>query len=110
MRFSKLQRIILLLARKRPVNPARSSYCQAADVTPADVKAAYYGFPLRPKGTKIFFDKAEVGHDRYNNASVAISHAFDHLARKGLAERLSGGQGLRLTEKGWEVVERIRNG
>lgn len=109
MRLSKLQRIILLLAIR---NSCRDiTHCIQwfkVDVTPAAVKAAYYNFPLSPKGRKIFFDKNEVGHSRYNNASVAIAHAFGHLARKGLAEWLKG-WGLRLTEKGQEVAEQIRN-
>ncbi|MFC1513101.1 hypothetical protein ACFL5J_01490 [Thermodesulfobacteriota bacterium] len=76
-------------------------------VTPVDVKVAYYGFPLRPKGTKIFFDKKEVGFTRYNNASVAIARVFDLLARKGLAERIHN-YGVILTVKGIELARQIK--
>lgn len=99
MGLSRLQKTILLLAPEKPGK---------VDVSPTAVKVAYYGFPLRPKGTKIFFDKTEVGHDRYNNASVAIANAFNHLVRKRLAERVNG-YGIKLTQKGWEVAKQIRN-
>lgn len=106
MKLSKLQRTILLLARET----GQTSFSRPADVTHAEVKAAYYGFPLRPRGTKIFFDKSEIGHDRYNNASVAVSNACKRLVSRDLAESVPGGGGLWLTEKGWETVARLRNG
>jgi hypothetical protein len=93
MRISRLQRSILELAFRD----------SGRYFTPASVKATYYGFPVRPKGSKIFFDKGEIGRERYNKASVAISHAFDHLARKGYIERIYG-RGIRLTDRGREVA------
>lgn len=109
MRLSRLQRVILALALKNPRKGRVSPFpMDRVDVTPAAVKVAYYGFPLSPKGRKIFFNKSEVGRDRYNNAAVAIARAFDHLARKGLVERVTG-WGLQLTEKGREVAVQLRN-
>jgi len=120
MKLSRLQKTILLLAlekanRRRkgliPPLPPMWSYItdkiNKTDVTPVDVKVAYYGFPLRPKGRKIFFSKADMGSKRYNTASVDINRAFEHLARKGLAERIYG-YGIGLTEKGREVAKQIR--
>ena len=97
--LSRLQKTILLLAQR---NPGHGK----VDVCPADVKVGYYGFPLRPKGSKILFNRNEIGRSRYNTASVNIARAFEHLVRKGLAERSY--YGINLTGIGRKAAARIK--
>jgi len=82
--LSKLQKIILSLASEKDI------------VTPADVKSAYYGFPLRRKG-RFSFSVNEIGFNRYRTAGVCISRAFATLTRKGLVKRYY--EGVSLTDK-----------
>lgn len=82
--LSRLQKVILSLASEKDI------------VSPADVKAAYYGFPLRRKG-RFSFCVVEIGFNRYRAAAVCISRAFVTLARKGLVKRLY--EGVSLTDK-----------
>jgi len=111
MRLSKLQKCILLLALKKD-KPFYTSgqiffdgWNSPPDVTPAQIKMEYYGFPINRQGTKLLFKRSEVGKARYLNASVAISNAFAHLERKGLAEKRF--RGITLTERGWSVAKNL---
>ena len=116
MKLSRLQKTILFLAlekdnkRKKGLIPKMrpTSYGYmlpdplfSTDVTPAEVKIAYYGFPLRKKG-KLSFCVAEIGFIRYRNAGVAISRSFAALVRRGLVTR--NYHGISLTELGRKVI------
>jgi len=116
MKLSRLQKTILSLAlekdnkRKKGLIPKlrQTKYDYylpdplfSTDVTPADVKVAYYGFPLRKKG-KLSFCVAEIGFIRYRNAGVAISRSFAALARRGLVTR--NYYGISLTDFGRMVI------
>lgn len=85
--LSKLQKMILFLALSK----------NGEILTPAEVKVAYYGFPIRRKG-KLWFRVSEIGFKRYRMAGVCVSRAFAALERKELVERSC--EGLKLSEAG----------
>ena len=74
------------------------------DVSPADVKMIYYGFPVQRQG-KIQFNAKAFGLARYRAAGAAIAKSFTRLCVQGLAERRSGG--LLLTEHGLDLANRF---
>lgn len=89
--LSKLQKTILLLALSK----------NGEILTPAEVKATYYGFPVRRKG-KLWFSVPEIGFRRYRVAGVCVSRAFATLERKELVVRSN--TGLKLNEAGLAVA------
>lgn len=89
--LSKLQKTILFLALSK----------NGEILTPAEVKAAYYGFPIRRKG-KLWFMVSEIGLKRYRMAGACISRAFATLERKRLVVRHY--TGLKLSEAGLTVA------
>ena len=91
LHLSKLQKTILILALSK----------NGDILTPAEVKAAYYGFPVRRKG-KLWFSVPEIGFKRYRVAGVCVSRAFAVLGRKELVVRSY--RGLKLSEAGLEVA------
>jgi len=93
--LSKLQKMILVLA----------SCKNGAILTPAAVKAEYYGFPVRRKG-KHWFRVLEIGLKRYRVAGVSVSRAFATLERKNLVVKHY--EGLTLTVSGWAVAGQVR--
>jgi len=89
--LSKLQKTILILALSK----------NGDILTPAEVKAAYYGFPVRRKG-KLWFRVPEIGFKRYRVAGVCVSRAFAALERKELVARSY--TGIKLSEAGLAVA------
>ena len=115
MKLSQLQKTILKLAlakadrREKGLIPKQRPTIYgfmpdplfSIDVTPANVKVAYYGFHLRKKGN-FSFCVPEIGFTRYRSAGVAISRSFAALARKGLVTRHY--DGICLTDFGRKVI------
>lgn len=92
IRLSKLQRTIIALAHDQE------------RITPADVKAAYYGFPFRRKG-QFAFSVPEIGFSKYRAAGVSVSRALATLRKKGLVERVW--HGVRLTGEGQKLLRKF---
>ena len=104
-KLSKLQKTILLMCLRPEYGSNRGRVVR--DCTAADVKRAYYRFPVSKKG-RFFFSVKDIGLPRYRAAGVAISRSFDALARRGLAHRYHGWTGVRLTDKGREIALSIQ--
>lgn len=77
--LSKLQKTILILALSK----------NGEILTPAEVKAAYYGFPVRRKG-KLWFSVPEIGFKRYRVVGVCVSRALPYWNAKSLQRGLTG--------------------
>ncbi len=104
LRLSKLQKQILRLAYKNAmlnkVGP---------DLSNRDVLRDIYKFPVRENvvystSQPLLFDRKQIGHRRYNSASVATSKTLERLERRGLVDR-EYNEGVFLTEKGIEVAK-----
>lgn len=96
MRYlSKLQKTILALALDK----------NGAILVTADVKAKYYGFPLRQRG-KLWFHVPEIGLRKYRVAGACVSRAVATLERKKLVLRFYNG--LTLTDTGKAVAGQIK--
>jgi hypothetical protein len=102
-KLSKLQKTILLIGLEN-----NDRLTGKVDVSNAEVKLAYYGFPGIRKRWGISFSKAAIGPSRYNTASSNIARSFDNLVKRGLAER-EYGYGIRLTSLGREVAKKLKH-
>jgi len=83
--LSQLQKCILSLASEK-----------GGQVLARDVLIRVYSFrPLRNPGAlrqgKLIFNKAEIGYERYNSATVSVCKAFNRLISRGFAWKIHGG-------------------
>jgi len=103
-KLSKLQRKILRLALKG--GPDRQ-----VDLFTHEALEGCFGFPPRELNKR--FISTEVG-PHYKSAYASVSRAFSRLAERGLVEQwcsqLRGWTGIRLTEKGRRIAEKLSPG
>lgn len=81
-------------------------------VSARDILVTHYGFtPIRPIKSAwrnaLVFRKADIGLRRYNSVSVTVCHSFNGLIRRGLAERVKLGYGIKLTREGVKLAKTI---
>lgn len=77
-----------------------------------DIMVTHYGFPpLYPlkyaRRNAIVFRKADIGVRRYNSVSVTVCESFKRLIRRGLAEPVKRGYGIKLTREGVKLAKMI---
>jgi hypothetical protein len=83
--LSQLQRRILDMAN-----------AQGGEVLARDILIDYYGFkpyrnPQELNPGALVFRKSDIGHARYNAATVTVCKALNRLCERGLAKRIRSG-------------------
>ena len=81
-------------------------------VSARDILVTHYGFtPIRSIKSAwrnaLVFRKADIGTRQYNSVSVTVCHSFNGLIRRGLAERVKMGYGIKLTREGVKLAKTI---
>ena len=83
----------------------RLGWLGPVDVTPSDLKEAYYGFQKQLFVRNYRFLPGEIGADAYHAAAASICKCFKRLEARGLVKRRSNG--IWLTPTGLEMAAQL---